>query len=95
MSDCPACAAAEADPFSGLQEADCPSCQARAIAQSPAAEAAWLPPPRNKFPTRCDLINALQRVFGAEWAQHEAAVRAWWDRMNNKRLAMAGEKGNR
>lgn len=70
MTACPSCQAAEQDPRTGLQHMHCRECQARAIAQSPAAWKAL------HAQTSVDLIDAIDRVFGVE-GREEGKRRVW------------------
>ena len=67
---CPSCQAAEQDPRTGLQHMHCRECQARAIAQSPAAWKAL------HAQTAVPLQEAIERVFGVEGVE-EGKRRVW------------------
>lgn len=77
MTGCPACEAWQQNPRSGHYRADCPDCQARALAGSPAAfkVAAGGSPD--------DLRSAIAAVFGSEREKYAAGrklVAAWIER---------------
>lgn len=76
MTDCPACAEAQRNPLTGMYQAGCKECSARALASSPshflAAQAGKI------LPTYRD---ALRAVFGDEWKAGHARVKEWAGRL--------------
>lgn len=71
---CPACTEAMRSPHSGMFQADCQDCTARALAHSPicfeAAQAGAITPAYR---------DALQFAFGEDWIAGHARVKRWVD----------------
>lgn len=73
---CRCCLAWQANPHSGLFAPGCDDCQARALAQTPAAWRAV------KGETAVDLQDAILRVFGEDrYKAGRALVWAWMRRL--------------
>lgn len=86
MSTCPSCQAWEANPDSGLYHADCPDCQARALAQSPGY---WASCAAMKF--RADYSQALRAVAGDDANARDALhrrVKGWAQRIEQRRAEL-------
>lgn len=80
MPDCPSCQEAEKNPLSGLYQANCTSCKARAIANGIEAYEA----------SKCgrvtpELRYALRKVWGENWESIGVVmVKRWADRQKEK-----------
>ena len=72
MNPCPACAKAELCPTTGLMQAGCMRCEARALARSPsfyeAATAEAMTPAYR---------DALRMVAGDDWRKVHEEVKRW------------------
>ncbi len=81
-STCPACERADANPLSGMYEANCRPCDARALSQAPlffeSVEAEAVTP---------GYRARLQALFGSEWVQAHEEVKRWAERIKAARAA--------
>lgn len=74
---CPACARAAEHPRTGIYTAGCPSCAARALAQSPEfAEAA-----------RSGVLTPKYRMALAQFKVEHADVKQWAERLHTEQRA--------
>ncbi len=76
---CHACERAESNPRTGLYQANCPECKARALANSPQYfESAMAGVITTGYRT------ALESAFGADWKNAHANVKAWSERLKKE-----------
>jgi len=73
---CDACAEAEQNPRTSRFHAGCRCCGARALAQGPQHFTA-----RSSRTMTPAYRDALQALFGADWVDGHAHVKAWAERM--------------
>lgn len=76
---CQACEAAERSPNTGLYNAHCDGCKARAIARGTEL---WEASLAGKITPR--YRDALERVFGERWRQGHDMVKRWVDQQKGQ-----------